>query len=176
MKDLSLAREENNPNLDSSSMPSKVVTKEVIERRNRRLLEFFRLSGLTDVRIIGDENNPAVIYKNVYCLSCFVHNFELRFTNKPDNGEVVHVEKLTSQARMDKNELIAMLDKYEHRRVYRVKITDQQLYLAGYNFIDKSIPDTRYPVFSRFNPKIYFSKDYAVELCATYQDYNLEVV
>ena len=77
MKDLSLAREENNPNLDSSSMPSKGVTKEVIERRNRRLLEFFRLSGLTDVRIIGDENNPAVIYKNVYCLSCFVHNLSL---------------------------------------------------------------------------------------------------
>jgi hypothetical protein len=31
MKDLSLAREENNPNLDSSSMPSKGVTKEVFE-------------------------------------------------------------------------------------------------------------------------------------------------
>lgn len=153
-----------------------MVTPEDIKRRNKRLFLFFKDSGVDEIRLIGNENCPAVLYKERFVLSCYVKNFELIFTNQPQQGEEVARIKLHHGARTEKSELIKLLDNCEHRKVYRVKMRDAELYLAGYNFVDKENVDGRYPVFARFNTKVYFDREYAEQICKDYEDYNLVVV
>lgn len=148
---------------------------EVIKRRNARLAEFFKLIGLY-VRIIGDENSPAMILNDRFVLNAYVHNFELRFTDNPVKGNIIYTVKLSENPNFDKNKVISCIEDYEKRPVFRIGLRDTNLYLSGYNFLNREEKLGRYPVFSAYAPKIYFTKDKADEVCKElYQDgYNLE--
>lgn len=147
----------------------------VIDRRNKRLKEFFIKAGLS-IKIIGDLNTPAIIYNENWCLSCYVHNFNLIFTNKPDKGNEIKRFKLIQDPQVNSKEVIDIILASEHRKVFRIKLTGQELYLSGYNFIDKSKKETRYPVFSKFGSKIYFDKQHAENIIKEHNDYNLEII
>ena len=60
-------------------MPREETLDEMVSRRNKRLLNFFNIHGF-NVRIVGDEQKPAVILNEAYVLSCYVKNFDLHFT------------------------------------------------------------------------------------------------
>ncbi len=66
--------------------------KDTIQKRNFRLQKFWEKLGL-EVEIIGDMETPAVI-KGDYCLACYVHNFNLIFTDHFDQGNEVYRVKL----------------------------------------------------------------------------------
>jgi hypothetical protein len=151
---------------------------EVIKRRNKRLVEFFKLVGLY-VRIIGDENSPAMILNDNCTLNAYVHNFELRFTDNPVQGNVIYTVKLSGTPNFDKDRVISCVHDYEKRPIYRVlmKGSSPTLYLSGYNFLDREAKLGRYPVFSSYAPKVYFTRDKADEICRElHQDggYELE--
>lgn len=136
----------------------------IIERRNRYLLKFFSLLDLP-IRIIGDENSPAMIYNNEIVLNAYVHNFELRFTDSPVSKNVIYTIKLNENPRFDKNRVLLCLSEYKARPVYKVSLnTNPILYLTGYNFLNKDEKLGRYPVFSAYNPKVYFTEDKAKEI------------
>jgi len=118
-----------------------------------------------------------VIVDYAVVLSAYVKNFDLIFTDKPFQGKEVLKFKLSPNVKITDVELNAILEKYEHRSVYRVKLPDSNLFLVGYNFKDKEKTDAenRYPVFAKFGMKIYFDEAYAQSISATYKDYNLEV-
>lgn len=150
----------------------------VISRRNERLERFFELyfEGTdTKYRLIGDKNCPAVIVDEKLCLSCFVKNFNLHFTNKPNQGEIMYTVKLQKDQQMDKELIAQHIDSSEHRPVYKIEYAGTGLFLAGYNFKKKNSLEGKYPVFSRYNPKIYFSKDYAQEILEAFPDYSLQI-
>jgi len=150
----------------------------VIARRNERLERFFELlyEG-TEVhfRLIGDKNCPAIIIDESFCLSCFVKNFDLHFTDKPNQGEILESVKLQKDQQIDRDKIVGILEKVEHRKIFKVRHKGTLLYLAGYNFTDKKKLDGKYPVFAKYNPKIYFSKEYAVDIIESYKDYDLEI-
>ncbi len=152
-----------------------MVTEQDIIRRNQRVVELFKHFDMP-VRLIGDINTPAIIYKDLYCLCCYVKNFYLVFTDKPFNGENIGQIKLTKDIACTKEEIMALLERGEHRLVYKIKVKDTELYLSGYNFLDKDNLDGRYPVFAKFGYKIYFDKDYAQSIVDSYLEYQLEVV
>ena len=43
------------------------------------------------------------------------------------------------------------------------------------NQIENKSTKNKYPVFSKYNPKIYFNKDYAEQLIESYPEYNLKL-
>lgn len=138
---------------------------EVITRRNERLKDLFNLMGIS-VRIIGNDNHPAIVYNEKNVLNCYVHNFELRFTDNPYQGNVIYTIKLTEKPIFDKNKVMSCINDYEMRSVTKVYliVNDSQnprLYLSGYNFLDKKEKLGRYPVFSAYNPKVYFTQENA---------------
>ncbi|MFV2015961.1 MAG: hypothetical protein ACC656_11055, partial [Candidatus Heimdallarchaeota archaeon] len=141
-----------------------------------RLENFFNFLNIP-VRIIGDKNNPAVIYKELVCLSAYVHNFNLNFTNVPFEGKVVHSEKLTYKINTNRNEILSIIKNNIHRPIYNIKIKNQDLFLAGYNFLDRQQSVGKYPVFARHNYKIYFSLNYAENIVDNYikEGYQLEI-
>ena len=138
----------------------------VIERRNRRLKEFFDLTGLY-IRIIGDENSPAVILNDSHVLNAYVHNFELNFTDSHAQGNIIYKVKLTEKPLYDHERVMSCIMDYPKRPVYKVALegSDPTLFLSGYNFLNRDKGLGRYPVFSAYAPKVYFTIEKATEIC-----------
>jgi hypothetical protein len=148
--------------------------KQTIEKRNKRLLTFFQQLGI-DVEIIGDMETPAIV-KDEFCLSCYVHNFNLVFTDHFNKGNELYRIKLQKEQEIDEAMVSNWLETATHRRVFRVKIKSCDLYLVGYNFKGETEAEDKYPVFGRYAHKIYFTEDYAQELIDLYQLDFCEVV
>jgi hypothetical protein len=138
---------------------------ELVVRRNKRLSEFFKLLGL-NVKIIGNVNNPPMTINDEFILNAYVHNFELRFTDNPNQGNVIYVVKLTEKPLFDKNKVLSAINDYEKRPVFKVYLQDctPTLYISGYNFLNKEEKLGRYPLFSAYSPRVYFSKEKADEI------------
>lgn len=153
---------------------------EVITRRNARLLDFLDVLSVIlqkEVRMIGDKNNPAIIVDDNYCLSAFVHNFDLNFTNIPRNGEVIYKVKLEKEPVYDTQLLLNAINNSEHYITKRIRYRGTDLFLTGYNSFDKKDDNTIYPVFSRYRPRIYFSLEKAKTAIEKYgKDYPLQII
>jgi hypothetical protein len=150
---------------------------DVIERRNLRIKQFFELCKI-QIRLIGDKNTPAIIIDDSYVLNCYVHNFELRFTDQVIQGNIVYTVKLTEKPNFDKNKVMSCINDFEKRKVFKIQVNNSnpKLYLSGYNFLDKIKKDGRYPVFSSYIPKVYFSKEKAEEIVNTLSNDGYDLV
>lgn len=142
--------------------------KQTIQKRNQRLDQFWSKLGL-EVEIIGDMETPAVIKDN-YCLACYVHNFNLIFTDHYDQGKELYRVKLQKDQVFDTEPIVEWLKTATHRRIYRIKMkAEPNLYLVGYNFKSKETAEDKYPVFGKFGAKVYFTEDYAKDIVNLYQ-------
>jgi hypothetical protein len=150
---------------------------ELVSRRNKRLLRFFTENGF-DVRIVGDEQKPAVILNEMAVLSCYVKNFDLHFTKEPFSDEIVKSFKLRNEMEASKLEIQEAIESCVHRPVYKVRLIGTEMYLVGYNYLNSEEAMGRYPVFAKHRSKVYFDKEYAIKLVESLsQDgYMLEVV
>jgi hypothetical protein len=159
------------------------ISVETILKRNERLKKFFhQIFPEDEVMIIGDPNKPSIIRipkdAPAYCISCFVHNFTLIFTDSPFRGNHIYSITLTERAvrHTPREQVIDAIKNSSHRTVYQIQEKNSGLLLCGYNFIDKTNEETKYPVFSRFRPKIYFNMENVQELVDRFPSYELEIV
>ena len=153
--------------------PGRDETKyQVCERRNRYLMDFFAKVRL-DIQLIGDPQKPAIIINSCYCLSAYVHNFNLHFTDQPHGGGIVQSYKLNSDYPISHNRFMSLYTNAEQRAVYKIKYKNSDLFLAGYNFVDRKNSRGKYPVFARKKFKIYFSQEKADEIISEFEDYPL---
>lgn len=136
---------------------------EVVAKRNARLERFFTHLDIP-IRLIGNKNNPAIIYNNMVSLSAFVHNFNLNFTDKPHRGNIIKRVKLTHNIVEKREEILNFLKLYPHQAVYNIRLAHTDLFLAGYNFINSNKCEGKYPVFAKFNYKIYFKLSHTQEI------------
>ncbi len=93
----------------------------MVARRNKRLKSLFSRNGIS-VRLVGDDNKPAVIRDEAVVLSCYVKNFNLHFTKEPFSDEIVKTIKLKQEPDISKYELIEVLEICKHRPVYKLKL------------------------------------------------------
>ena len=149
----------------SKQRKEKEDLEEIIKRRNLRIKNFFKLCEIS-IRLLGDKNSPAMVINDKYVLNCYIHNFELRFTDNPIQGNVIYTVKLTEKPNFDKNKVMSCINDYEKRPLYKIKLNDSKttIYLSGYNFLNKEDGEGRYPVFSAYTPKVYFSEEKAIEI------------
>ena len=143
-------------------MSREETMEEMVARRNKWLLRFFTTHGL-DVRIVGDAQKPAVVLNEMAVLSCYVKNFDLHFTKEPFSDEIVKSYKLKNDVEVTKLELQETMENCVHRPVYKVNLTDTDLFLVGYNYLNSEDAIGRYPVFAKHKPKVYFDKEYAIK-------------
>lgn len=150
---------------------------ELVIRRNKRLINFFVSNGF-NVRIVGDNQKPAIILDETCVLSCYVKNFDLFFTKVPFSDEIVRQFKLKQELEVSSFEIQEAIDLCQHRPVYKIKIKESNLYLTGYNYLNSEDGVGRYPVFAKHRPKVYFDLEYAERLVQNMNDddYDLEVI
>ncbi|HDL74761.1 MAG TPA: hypothetical protein ENH06_00015 [bacterium] len=161
----------------SSKKYSPQQLQELVTRRNKYLQKAF--SGFSDrIRIIGHPEKPAIIYEEKIVMSVFVKNFDLKFTSKPFNGEIVKSFKLTPTFILDREFVLSHLQNCSHRFIYKIQFLNSSLFLAGYNFRDKEKQEGKYPVFARHNPKLYFTEKKAIEVIDELKNlhYNVNLV
>lgn len=149
--------------------------KEFISKRNYRLTSIFQTRAMYEaglaqkIRVIGNENSPAVLYDDAWILNMYVHNFDLHFTDAFEGGNIVKTFKLRAAFTLSPDELLAHIEQYTHKKIYKVKLATEgvPLFLAGWNHTDKFSrnPETQYPVFAPREPKVYHTKEKAIELC-----------
>lgn len=130
-----------------------------------------------EVEIIGDMETPAVI-KGDYCLACYVHNFNLIFTDHYDQGSEVYRVKLQNIQEFEIEPILNWLKTSTHRRIYKIKMKQApELFLVGYNFKAKTETENdKYPVYGKYGAKVYFTEDYATEIINFYSLDYCEIV
>ena len=151
---------------------------EVVTKRNERLLNLFNHYGI-NVRLIGDVEKPAIILDDAWSLSCWVRNFDLVVNDAPRGGNTIATFKLRAVVGSETDMLKDWVKNESfHRRVYRVALGGSGLYLAGHNFKNRRDRTGRYPVFSRVNPKVYYTKEKAEEFAEELdmENYNAVVI
>lgn len=150
-----------------------------IIRRNELLYKFFNKIFPNKITVIGNSNYPAVVYDNDICLSCYPHNFDLRFTDKPEKGKVLFSVKLKEETIYDGNQLLDWFKNIPHHKMYKIFLcnSEPRLFLSGYNFIDRIVKEGKYPVFSIYHPKLYHTSLKAVDIVNTLKSegYYVEV-
>lgn len=148
-----------------------------IQRRNQWLLNFFNTIFPSKVRIMGKEQAPFIVYDNKICLCCYVHNFNLHFTDQPFESTILYTIELTEIPQYDAEKIFQWFNTSSHRPVYKVFLqkSDPRLYLAGFTYKDPAKKTGKSPVFAMENPNIYFKKenvqDVAEGLCK--EGYNV---
>ena len=159
------------------------MTPEDKEKRNRLLEVFFEKIFPQKIKVLTlDPDHPSVIYSDEKCLSCYMHNFELRFTDAPDKGTVIYTIKLESnnKTKFELDKILDWFTNYQHKHMYRIMAsgTTPPLYLSGFNYLNREYKEGRYPVFSVHNPRVYFTKEKAEEIASPFlkQGYMLSVI
>jgi hypothetical protein len=157
-------------------MRKKESLEDMVERRNKRLLMVFASNDI-QVRLVGDPQKPAIVKNEKEVLSCFVKNFDLHFTKEPFSDIVIKSIKLKSIPEINKRELEEVLEMCTHRPVYKLKLTGNELFLVGYNYLNSQDSVGRYPVFAKHKPKVYFDKSYAekVATALSKEGYNIVI-
>jgi hypothetical protein len=150
---------------------------EMVARRNKRLKSLFSRNDV-NVRLVGDDQKPAVIMDESVVLSCYVKNFDLHFTQEPFSDEIVKTVKLKHDPEITRLELQEVIELCKHRPVYRIVLKGTELYLVGYNYLNSEDSVGRYPVFAKHKPKVYFDKSYAEKVAVNLGDegYSVDIV
>ena len=160
------------------------LSQDEVKKRNKRLEEFFKNAMPNRViRIIGDENSPAVVIDFEYILSCYVNGFKLHF-QKENKGEDVFTISLAKEVlEYNESQFFSWYEDSTHRKIYRIRlrcphVSQPDLFLSGWNFRNKIDKEGKYPVFSEYEPKVYFkletAEDIDVELCLS--GYDIEII
>lgn len=152
-------------------------TPEFVPRRNEQLVSFFRKNGfgIQEIRIIGNENSPAILYKDERILNCHVHNFKLIFTDAPYDGKVIKTYRLVPDDLIPdvRFELLQLIENYSARKVYKVRLESparNEIYLCGWNHLNQEEHLGKYPVFGTHKPKVFFNIEKAEEITKELND------
>jgi len=128
--------------------------------RNNKILDFFK-SKKMEVRLFGDFKKPSIILNNDICLSCYVKNNNLIFTDSPFNSKNKFFVNIKDLDKTYDSKFFDWLENSEHRAIYTIYFqidVTEKLYITNF---DKDINGNPNPIFSKFNPKIYFSLESA---------------
>lgn len=147
--------------------------KVAIEKRNNRLLNFFKKMLNDEVQLVGKKESPSVVINSEMRLACYVKNFELIFIDRFFNGKEIFRVKLLHESNMkiDGSMFAKWMQEAEHFEVFKIK-TDNGLYLTGF---DKSSNGYNYPTFGMVNPKIFLSENYCQEIIDKYESESLKM-
>ena len=104
------------------------------------------------------------------------------FLNKNDFGTTLFSVKLNNSYNYDISKINNWLQTAQHKKLFKValKISSDQseqptLFVSGWNYTDKENKLGKYPVFSEYEPKVYFSEDKAKEIAKELKQSNYQV-
>lgn len=145
-----------------------------IKRREKIFYDIFFIKY--NIRLMGNPENPALVYKDKYILSGFLSGFTLVIFDYPfSENKVIYKYQLDSNE-FDSSEFESALLSSYHRSIFKLRITDSDLYVSGRNYKNWELKEGEYPVFSKEEPIVYMYKHSAIHDQIKYNDYSLKLV
>jgi hypothetical protein len=154
----------------------------MVDRRNRRLVSLISKLKL-GIHILNFPEKPMFYSPDYrYEYSGYIKNFNLVLLTQPYEGEITFQLKLeeeiiNDEAIIEQTRFIFSdwINNCEHKRCYTVKVKNTNLYVSGFNHHDRLNHKRPYPVFSEFNPHIYYEKERAFEIVHKFSTPNTEL-
>lgn len=149
----------------------------IIRERNEFLSALFKAMGIFDrIKMVGDIEKPAFIWDGEKNLSMHIKNYHLIFKDKPFGNEV-HRVKLSYKTHLDTDWFNEWVSNSIHGDTFKIaiKVTNgcPPLFLSGFNYVDKENKLGKYPVFSHQDPRVFFSKENAINTIMAHDNYPL---
>jgi hypothetical protein len=152
-----------------------------IYKRNINIKTFFSYFGI-NIRLVGDPKNPNFIENNEYRLPCVLEYTKiapyckLSFKDgfEKNSNPIAYSIDFSVEPNESVKECMASLTK---RDVFRIKYGND-LFLHSFKYSDIDRKMQQYPIFSREDPKIIFTKNYAISIinqlvCMGYDNISL---
>lgn len=155
----------------STYIKKQLNTKYPVKERNKLLVDFFEYHNFKNVKLIGDENQPKIILDDMLSVSGFVRNKIYNFTNKQFGGEIIHSIDLNQFEKESHQHLKEIINSAERKRVYRLKIYNQQLFYV------RTVENA--PYFSNIESRYFFDFEKAVstqQYLSTIHKFSVDVV
>jgi metallophosphoesterase superfamily enzyme len=155
-----------------------MLTNEEISERNGLLIELIKELDL-GIHIIDLPHKPKLLSADyTRQLSAYVKNFHLILT--VGNTDEVYLDiRLKPIRNMEvesiKQMILTWLVIYEHKNIHTLVLEDADLFVTGFNHHNKILKKNPYPVFSRFDPIIYYELEKAESTKERFNEYNLIV-
>ncbi len=139
------------------------------------------------IRLIGDDTNPAIVVDFEHILSCHVVNFNLNFQNE-NKGETIFTINLNRNIiGYNESQFSQWYNDSVHKKIYRIildcvaaknNVHQPKLFLSGWNYRNKVDKEGKYPVFSEFEPKVYFKEDTAKQISGELvsEGYSIKII
>jgi len=142
----------------------KVHNKEDIStnRKIRHLfVRVFNSDHKTYVRLIGELGNPRIIIDEENMVLGYMKNGKYCLTN--DNKEIVlEIRLLDNADDYDADDIDDIITTYKYKKIWKIRFSDSPLYLYNWNYFNSNkTAKNGYPIFSKYNPKIFYNKEYA---------------
>lgn len=133
--------------------------------RNEMLVRFFHQLGL-QVILIGDSNNPAMVYQHKI-LAAYIHNFRLHFLNKSDHGQDMYICRIDEKPNL--NELTNWYKTAAHNKAWRIQVKGTPLFICGTG-------SDGHPVFGKAKIHYYMSEEFALHIKQKFGLHYCEVI
>lgn len=102
-----------------------------VEQRNAQLLNFFEVKGYTNVKVLGNPNQPKIIIDDEFAISGFVKNRIYNFTTKPFGGEVILSVNLNNPSDYSPQAISDVIESSEKRKIYFCELdTVHKMYIS----------------------------------------------
>lgn len=153
-----------------------MLSNEEISERNGLLIELIKELDL-GIHIVDLPHKPKLLSADyTKQLSAYVKNFHLILT-VGDSDEVYLDVRLKPIRNMEvesiKQMILTWLVIYEHKNIHTLCLEDTDLFVTGFNHHNKILKKNPYPVFSRFDPIIYYELERAESTQERFNEYNL---
>jgi hypothetical protein len=158
--------------------------KKIEERTNFIRMFFKRVFPNNDIEVIvsKEKDRTYIISEHEKMLACYCKGSELIFLDDNSNGNILFTVMLNSETEYDKDKMENWFKTAKHKKVYRIFLDTEAmtkqppLMLTGWNYRKKETREGKYPVFSEYEPKVYFNKGIAIEIADELKKQNYSVI
>ena len=137
-----------------------------ITDRNRKLRHLFIKiysmfgGGRTFIRLVGSPNKPRVLIGESHIIDGYVSDNMFIMMN--GDNKLCEINLNSDVYALSNKQLENINDNIFLRDIYKIRFEDSILYLSGYKyFSSEKSQKNGYPVFSKYNPKIFYDYEYA---------------
>lgn len=149
--------------------------------RNRKLRHLFIRVYNTDtkkfVRLIGGMDKPRVLVGEEFIAEGFLSNNGCTFNiTNSDKAVVYKVELLDNVDNYDEETITTIRENVYLNDIFKIRFKGSVLFLSGYKYFNSNkTVKNGYPVFSKYNPKIFYDKEYAENAAENLRKYGYVV-
>jgi len=128
------------------------------------------------IRLIGEARNPSVVVEEENIINGKMVNG--KYCLFDDVGTcILEIGLLSNADNYEQEDIDYIREVCTYKKIWKIRFSNSPLYLYGYNYFNSNRSDKNgYPIFSKYNPKIFYTKEYADEAAKKLLKFGYKVI